>query len=1550
MKAPRPPKGSPRSDSLRHAPPSHAAAQALNDLAALAARLGGTPAARIFKGTGLHARLAASWSSEKIPADSSAPEAVLPFKIEVPIADASGLDLGCLAILDRVPCHPTPELKETLGMLAKQAAVLLRLVDEPHTDFLGGEEAFQNLLDLMPDSVIVYSQGEIVFANAEAVKLMGMDSIEEILGRTASSFYASEYREVVDSRLRETEAQGLPTARRPIQFHRHDGAVIQLETASLPLSVGGRSCRLVVFRDASNEIRAKEDLREMEHRFQAFMDRIPMAAFIKDEDHRYIYANRATSERFAVDPVKPESFDITTRLNPQSIASVNESDDAVLATGMPVENLHKRPAPDGEIRSWLVVKFPMEGRKGQRLIGGIAMDVTEKERDEARIRIYADIFKNIQVGLYIWKLGDKDDPGDFRLVATNSAATAITGIPMEDILGKSAREIFPAAVFGSNLAEKCRQALLTQKATDLGDFLYMDERIAPATFTAKAFPLPDDRLGVAFENISVNRKTQEMLRQSVERFELIAKATNDAVWEYKPGAGQTWWNERAFQLFGYDPAHTSPSLDAWRERLYPEDRDRVMDSFWKISRGGADTWIREYRILRRDGGVGHIYERGYVVRGEGGAPVRMLAAMLDITELKRTEEALRDNETRLHLLLDQIPALLWSTDAELRFASSTGAGLTTLGLKPEQLVGQPLERLFPVGESLEAARSAHMQALEGIPTTYSSRWMDRIYECHIEPLRNREGTITGALGFARDITGKRLAETALKESEERYRKLVELSPDVIAILYEGKIDFANHAGLAFYGVDTVDEILGRPLFDFFHPDSRAIVEERMRQLEAGAAIPPMELKFLRKDGSVIEAESRAMSFQWKGKQATLAVIRDITGRKQAEKALRGSEERYRLLFQNNPQPMYLYDPESLRFLAVNDATMRKYGYDRAEFLSMTLKDIRPPEEIPKLMEDLEELHATGVFNRVVRHRKKDGSLIHVEISHHFTDFDGKRVGIILADDITEKLLATERLRHSEERYRTLATVSPVGLYRTDSKGRNVYVNDYLCGILGRSREILESTSSGDFLHPHDVDWLTKFWRESAAKGQPFQAEYRFVRPDGHVVWVLGNAQVDKGPDGSMVGYVGTITDITERKQAEILLACQKRTLALVASGWPLQDVLDGLVQYVEKESSGAMGCVLQLDRETKKLVWSSAPGLPGSFRKAAPEFTPDLDGGAMGLSAASREKSVSPDLEADTNWVLGRKEALAHGLRACASLPILGSNGQVLGVFAFFYPHIGDPSAFDFKLMETASGLAGIAMERARQEELGRKNLELSEQNLRILEASRMKSEFMASMSHELRTPLNAIIGFSQLLIDRKVGQLNEKQAEYLGDILDGGMHLLRLINDVLDLAKIEAGKMQLFLEPIHVGVAIREVCDILLPMAMGKGVVLRIATDPSVKVAKIDGQKFRQVLYNLVSNAIKFSRQGGEVSVSTGPDGLGGLRLTVVDQGIGISHDDIGKLFQQFQQLDSGSSRHYPGTGLGLVITKKLVELHKGTVGVTSEPGKGSSFYAIFPKPTGEP
>jgi PAS domain S-box-containing protein len=232
----------------------------------------------------------------------------------------------------------------------------------------------------------------------------------------------------------------------------------------------------------------------------------------------------------------------------------------------------------------------------------------------------------------------------------------------------------------------------------------------------------------------------------------------------------------------------------------------------------------------------------------------------------------------------------------------------------------------------------------------------------------------------------------------------------------------------------------------------------------------------------------------------------------------------------------------------------------------------------------------------------------------------------------------------------------------------------------------------------------------------------------------------------------------------------------------------------------------------------------------------------------------------------------------------------------------------------------------------------------KLQQASRMKSEFLATMSHELRTPLNAVIGFSEFLVDERPGPLNAKQKEYLHDILNSGRHLLQLINDVLDLSKVEAGRMELFPERFRLPAAVEEVCSVIHPLAVKKNITVHQQIAPAFGTVTLDQQRFKQILYNLLSNAVKFTEDGGRVEIHAGLYGAGGLRIQVRDTGIGIRAEDLDKLFIEFQQLDASFARRYQGTGLGLALTKKLVELQRGSISVESEVSKGSTFTVSLP------
>lgn len=252
--------------------------------------------------------------------------------------------------------------------------------------------------------------------------------------------------------------------------------------------------------------------------------------------------------------------------------------------------------------------------------------------------------------------------------------------------------------------------------------------------------------------------------------------------------------------------------------------------------------------------------------------------------------------------------------------------------------------------------------------------------------------------------------------------------------------------------------------------------------------------------------------------------------------------------------------------------------------------------------------------------------------------------------------------------------------------------------------------------------------------------------------------------------------------------------------------------------------------------------------------------------------------------------------------------------------------------------------ERREQARLREKNVELEERSRAALEASRLKSEFLASMSHELRTPLNAIIGFSELLVDGTVGEVSAKQHECLTHVLTSGRHLLQLINDVLDLAKVESGKLDLFPVEFELPAELEELCSIARTLAQEKHIALRLRCDPRVVRVVLDPQKLKQVLFNLLSNAVKFTEDGGSIDVETRALEPDKLEIRVCDTGIGICRDDLPRLFQEFRQLHRGQSRQ-EGTGLGLVLAKRLVESQQGELSVESRLGEGSTFCVRLPR-----
>ena len=440
----------------------------------------------------------------------------------------------------------------------------------------------------------------------------------------------------------------------------------------------------------------------------------------------------------------------------------------------------------------------------------------------------------------------------------------------------------------------------------------------------------------------------------------------------------------------------------------------------------------------------------------------------------------------------------------------------------------------------------------------------------------------------------------------------------------------------------------------------------------------------------------------------------------------------------------------------------------------------------------------------------------------------------------------------------------------------------------------------------------------------------------------------------------------------------------------IRRVFEVIIDTIIEETSAENCSLMLLNRQTGELSVKIAKSQTESassyyFDGTGSRRTFRLGEGIAGWVALHGEPVSSPDISSGTvvrlypeldeqgqpipipvlldapQFVTTSKSVSSIGSLLC--LPLIVDRA-VVGVVNLSHPRVNAFSAEDARIMSIVTDQVAVALNnvqafddlqrfnevleelvRQRTVDLQRANAELLSANEEILKTNRMKSQFFANMSHELRTPLTAIIGFSELLQDRTFGSLDESQVRYVDNIYRSARHLLNLINDILDLAKVESGKMKITLESFSLRDCLDQVCNVVRPLSMEKNVTLTVGVEEEVDTIVGDEVRVKQIMYNLLSNGIKFTEEGGRVDVCARVvDGV--LHVSVSDTGIGIEKEYQEIIFSEFQQVDGSYSRKHEGTGLGLSLTRKLVELHGGRVWVESEGlGKGSVFTFTLPQ-----
>ena len=394
---------------------------------------------------------------------------------------------------------------------------------------------------------------------------------------------------------------------------------------------------------------------------------------------------------------------------------------------------------------------------------------------------------------------------------------------------------------------------------------------------------------------------------------------------------------------------------------------------------------------------------------------------------------------------------------------------------------------------------------------------------------------------------------------------------------------------------------------------------------------------------------------------------------------------------------------------------------------------------------------------------------------------------------------------------------------------------------------------------------------------------------------------------------------------------------VVSSTLDLEAVLTRIVSHAVQLSGTDGGAIYEYDEDSEEFLLRATDHMEEELINALRANPPHLGDGLVGRAASTREPIQIPNILEERTYAPRMRQLLERfGFRASLAVPLLRED-RIIGGLVVRRKSTGEFRPEVIELLKTFATQSVLAIQNAR---LFR---EIEDKSRQIEAANRHKSEFLANMSHELRTPLNAIIGFSEVLQEKLFGDLNEKQAEYTDDILTSGRHLLSLINEILDLSKVEAGRMELELATFDLPLAIDNARTFVRERATKHGIALDVAVDDRLGDFLGDERKIKQILLNLLSNAVKFTPEGGRIGIDARQTD-GSVEISVSDTGVGIAAEDQPKVFEEFRQVGSDYAHKVEGTGLGLTLAKKFVELHGGKIWVESEPGKGSTFTFTLP------
>lgn len=1051
----------------------------------------------------------------------------------------------------------------------------------------------------------------------------------------------------------------------------------------------------------------------------------------------------------------------------------------------------------------------------------------------------------------------------------------------------------------------------------------------------------------------------------------------------------------------------------------------------------------------------------------------------DISHRIKTEEELKKSEIMYRSLFEYATDAIFVESMDGTILSLNEKAADMLGYKKEELINQPVELLLPEKftqnkeELIEKLKSHQHFRME----TKNKR-KDGVYidvEVSLSLVQLTDQSVFQV--FVRDITERKKEQMALRESEERYRQIIEATPIAFVIHKMSKVTYMNPYALNTLGAESKNQVIGKSILNFIHPDDQEITRERIKKILQGEEVPLFERKVVRFDGSILHMEFITKPLAYGEEKTALTIGRDVTESKLLYEKMRYREQRLerenQTLLELTKNPT-LYSGNLVEsFQVINEIAASAFATDRASIwlyddtgnylecidqydkvsnehskgekinvkkhsaYFQTLDEVRTIssenvrlEALPEKFIDsyLKNQRITSLINAPVRYEGNTVGVLFLENINSTREWETDELNfagsvadlISIVLDAEKRKVAEDSLRESEEIYRMLVENMNDGLIIVNEEIQLLYVNDRFCNMLSyKNNEVLER-SLLDFMDEENQSIL-KHQMEERKTGRKEAYEIEWIKKDKKRISTIVSPQPLFDNQDQFKGSIAVITDITERKQAEEQLkkseAQYRNTIDSMAD---LITVINRELKIILYNETVVHWCIdLGLSNEIlNKPVFKVFPFLPNSvkseyervFKEGKLLITEETNRiGGRTIITETRKIPIYDGAKVSQIVTIIRdithrkkaEEALRDSEERFRTLVnsiedivyTLDQNQRYIGVFGKWLDKYnqsaqnylgktiqevfgedkatihqeannialsGNNIVYEWegefntstKYFQTSlsplrypdGGIRGIVAVGRDITNIKKVQKNLKEALQRAEDADRLKSAFLANMSHEIRTPLTAILGYVDVMALNP--DLKQEHKRFLNIIKKNGNLLLSLINDILELSKIEANQEKIELKPVSLETIFDNIRynAKILNTSGEKNLEIRSQIPSDISRTIIcDSNKIIQVLNNLVGNAIKFTHEGSiEFGVRQKDDTI--LVFYVTDTGIGIPEDKLDLIFEPFAQVDVSDTRKYGGTGLGLTITKKLVELMGGEVIVESNPEQGSTFSFTHP------